>query len=102
MIITGGENVYSAEVEQALARHPAVKQCAVIGLPDAKWGERVTAVIVAMPGAVTTSDEVIAHCRSLIAAYKAPKEVRFVESLPMTATGKVLKRAVRDQIIKTA
>ena len=99
MIITGGENVYSAEVEQALAKHPVVKQCAVIGLPDAKWGERVTAVIVAMPGMVATSDEVIAHCRSLIAAYKAPKEVRFVDALPMTATGKVLKRAVRDQII---
>lgn len=98
MIITGGENVYSAEVEQALAKHPAVRQCAVIGLPDAKWGERVTAVIIAVPGAAPTQEEIIAHCRSLIAGYKVPKEVRFVEALPMTATGKILKRAVRDQM----
>lgn len=100
MIVTGGENVYSAEVEQALARHPAVKQCAVIGLPDAKWGERVTAVIVAAPGAQPTAEEIVAHCRTLIAGYKVPKEVKFVEALPMTATGKVLKRAVRDQLAK--
>jgi acyl-CoA synthetase (AMP-forming)/AMP-acid ligase II len=101
MIITGGENVYSAEVEQALAKHAAVKQCAVIGLPDAKWGEKVTAVIVQAPGVTVTADEVIAHCRSLIAGYKVPKEVKFVEALPMTATGKVLKRAVRDQVLKS-
>jgi acyl-CoA synthetase (AMP-forming)/AMP-acid ligase II len=98
MIITGGENVYSAEVEQALAKHPAVKQCAVIGLPDAKWGEKVTAVIIAAPGAKPTPEEIIAHCRGLIAGYKVPKDVRFVETLPMTATGKILKRAVRDQL----
>ena len=102
MIITGGENVYSAEVEQALAKHPMVKQCAVIGLPDEKWGERVTAVIVAAPGTAATADEVIAHCRSLIAGYKVPKEVRFVDALPMTATGKVLKRAVKNQVINAA
>lgn len=102
MIITGGENVYSAEVEQALAQHPGVKQCAVIGLPDAKWGERVTAVIVAAPGTVLTQEEIIAHCRGLIAGYKVPKEVRFVEALPMTATGKILKRAVRDQMTQGA
>ena len=98
MIITGGENVYSAEVEQALTKHPAVKQCAVIGLPDAKWGERVTAVIIAAAGTSPTQEEIIAHCRGLIAGYKVPKEVRFVEALPMTATGKVLKRMVRDQL----
>lgn len=96
MIITGGENVYSAEVEQALAKHPCVRQCAVIGLPDPKWGERVTAVIVRTPGSSATAEEVILHCRSLIAGYKVPKEVRFVDTLPMTATGKILKRAVRD------
>jgi acyl-CoA synthetase (AMP-forming)/AMP-acid ligase II len=99
MIITGGENVYSAEVEQALARHPAVKQCAVIGLPDAKWGERVTAVIIPCAGVNATPEELIAHCRTLIAGYKVPKEVRFVQTLPMTATGKILKRAVRDQVL---
>ncbi len=98
MIITGGENVYSAEVEQALAKHPAVKQCAVIGLPDAKWGERVTAVIIPCSGVRKRQPpKIIAHCRTLIAGYKVPKEVRFVDALPMTATGKVLKRAVRDQ-----
>ena len=100
MIITGGENVYSAEVEQALAKHPSIRQCAVIGLPDAKWGERVTAVIIPVPGATLTQDEIIAHCRALIAGYKVPKEVRFVEALPMTATGKILKRSVREQMVK--
>ncbi len=98
MIITGGENVYSAEVEQALAKHPAVKQCAVIGLPDAKWGERVTAVIIPLAGAAATQEELIAHCRTLIAGYKVPKEVRFVQTLPMTSTGKILKRSVREQL----
>ena len=102
MIITGGENVYSAEVEQALAKHPAVRQCAVIGVPDAKWGERVTAVIIPVAGATPTPEEIIAHCRGLIAGYKVPKEVRFMEALPMTATGKILKRAVREQIVKSA
>jgi acyl-CoA synthetase (AMP-forming)/AMP-acid ligase II len=102
MIITGGENVYSAEVEQALAKHPAVKQCAVIGLPDAKWGEKVTAVIIPCPGTSATQEDIIAHCRTLIAGYKVPKDVRFVQSLPMTATGKILKRAVRDQVLASA
>ncbi|MGQ0699631.1 MAG: long-chain-fatty-acid--CoA ligase [Panacagrimonas sp.] len=102
MIITGGENVYSAEVEQALAKHPGVKQCAVIGLPDAKWGERVTAVIIPAAGATPTAEEIVAHCRSLIAGYKVPKEVKFVDALPMTATGKVLKRMVREQLVKNA
>lgn len=102
MIITGGENVYSAEVEQAVAKHPAVRQCAVVGLPDAKWGERVTAVIVTVPGTRPSAEEIIAHCRGLIAGYKVPKEVRFVESFPMTATGKVLKRTVREQLVKGA
>jgi acyl-CoA synthetase (AMP-forming)/AMP-acid ligase II len=102
MIITGGENVYSAEVEQALAKHPGVRQCAVIGLPDAKWGERVTAVIIPAAGASPTQEEIIAHCRGLIAGYKVPKEVRFVDALPMTATGKILKRTVRDQMVKSS
>jgi acyl-CoA synthetase (AMP-forming)/AMP-acid ligase II len=102
MIVTGGENVYSAEVEQALQKHPAVKMCAVIGLPDAKWGERVVAIIQAADGFVPTQDDLIAHCRPLIAGYKIPKEVRFVEAFPMTATGKVLKRIVRDQLTAVA
>ncbi|MGQ0622620.1 MAG: long-chain-fatty-acid--CoA ligase [Panacagrimonas sp.] len=102
MIVTGGENVYSAEVEQALTRHPGVRQCAVIGLPDPRWGERVTAIVIPAAGAQPTAEELIAYCRTLIAGYKVPKEVHFVESLPMTATGKILKRAVRDQFWKGA
>ncbi len=102
MIVTGGENVYSGEVEQALQKHPGVRVSAVIGVPDARWGERVTAVIIPATTPAPTSEEIIAHCRSLIAGYKVPKEVHFVETLPMTATGKVLKRAVRDQFWKGA
>jgi acyl-CoA synthetase (AMP-forming)/AMP-acid ligase II len=97
MIVTGGENVYSGEVEQALHKHPGVRLAAVIGVPDVRWGEKVTAVIVTTAGVRVSAEELIAHCRTLIASYKVPKTVHFVESLPMTATGKVLKRAVRDQ-----
>ena len=76
MIVSGGENVYSAEVENALARHPAVAACAVIGVPDERWGERVHAVVVTAPGATTTADELRAHCRELIAGYKCPRHRR--------------------------
>lgn len=102
MIVTGGENVYSAEVEQVLAKHPGVRMCAVIGLPDEKWGERVVALIMPSDGAKPTQDEIIAHCRKYIAGYKVPKEVRLVDAFPMTATGKVLKRVVRDELSKLA
>ena len=99
MIVTGGENVYSTEVEQALQKHPGVRQSAVIGLPDAKWGEKVVAVVIPLDAsAAPTQDEIIAHCRLHIAGYKVPKAVVFVEAFPMTATGKVLKRSVRDQL----
>ncbi|GAC1619743.1 MAG: fatty acid--CoA ligase [Nevskia sp.] len=97
MIVSGGENIYSGEVEQALQKHPGVRMSTVIGLPDARWGERVTAIVIAAEGQRPTAEEIIAHCRTLIAGYKVPKEVHFVETLPMTATGKVLKRSVRDQ-----
>jgi len=99
MIITGGENVYSTEVEQALARLSGVRTCAVVGLPDEKWGERVVAAIVADPSASLSQDDVISHCRGLIAGYKIPKDVMFVQALPMTTTGKVMKRALRDQLL---
>lgn len=95
MVISGGENVYSAEVENAVARHPAVATCAVIGLPDAKWGERVHAVIVLKPGASATDEEIRAHAKELIAGYKCPRSVDFVEALPISSTGKVLKRELR-------
>jgi acyl-CoA synthetase (AMP-forming)/AMP-acid ligase II len=97
MIVSGGENIYSAEVEQALQKHPAVRMSAVVGTPDQRWGEKVTAVVVLAPGAAASAEELIAHCRTHIAGYKVPKAVEFVEALPMTATGKILKRAVRDR-----
>lgn len=102
MIVTGGENVYSAEVEQVLAKHPGVRMCAVIGLPDEKWGERVVAMIMPSDGQRPTQEEIIAHCRQHIAGYKVPKEVRLVDAFPMTATGKVLKRVVRDELARAA
>lgn len=95
MVITGGENVYSAEVENALARHPAVATCAVIGLPDPKWGERVHAVVVLKPGAAATGEELRAHAKTLIAGYKCPQSVDFAEALPISSTGKILKRDLR-------
>ncbi|MBW0134422.1 long-chain-fatty-acid--CoA ligase [Pseudonocardia abyssalis] len=95
MIVTGGENVYSAEVENALAGHAAVAACAVIGVPDDEWGERVHAVVVLAPGATATPDELREHCVARIAGYKAPRSVGFVDALPVSAAGKVLKRELR-------
>jgi acyl-CoA synthetase (AMP-forming)/AMP-acid ligase II len=95
MIVSGGENVYSVEVENALASHPAVATCAVIGVPDDQWGERVHAVVVLVPGAEATEQELYEHVRTLIATYKAPRSVEFVTALPMSGAGKVLKRELR-------
>jgi long-chain acyl-CoA synthetase len=96
MIVSGGENIYSGEVESALARHPAVVQAAVFGVPDARWGERVHAAVVTRPGADVSADDIIAHCRALIAGYKCPKTVTLqAEALPMSAAGKVLKHVLR-------
>ncbi|MBB3013250.1 long-chain-fatty-acid--CoA ligase [Cupriavidus alkaliphilus] len=100
MIISGGENVYSAEVEKALASHPAVAQSAVIGVPHEKWGESVHAVIVLKPGASTTLESVQAHCRERIAGYKIPRSVEFAEALPMSSVGKVLKNDLRRRYRK--
>ena len=96
MIITGGENVYSTEVEQAVARHPAVASCAVIGVPDEQWGERVHAVVVLKSGQHATSEEIREHCKTLIGGYKCPRSVEFVDGLPTTGAGKVLKRKLRE------
>ena len=98
MIISGGENVYSAEVENALASHPAVHQVAVIGLPDPRWGERVHAVAILRPGVTCEPDELRRHCRELIAGYKVPKSVSFVEEMPLSPAGKVLKTALRKAL----
>lgn len=95
MIVTGGENVYSVEVEQALARHPAVAACAVIGVPDSTWGERVHAVVQLLPGAWADADGIQAHCRRLIGGYKCPRTLEFVAALPMSGAGKVLKTQLR-------
>ena len=96
MIITGGFNVYSTEVEQAVLRHPAVLDCAVIGVPDEKWGEAVKAVVQLKPGAEASEEEIIALCKDAIGAVKAPKSVEFRDDLPRSPVGKVLKREIRD------
>jgi fatty-acyl-CoA synthase len=98
MVISGGENVYSAEVEDALFAHPAVAEAAIIGVPDERWGEAVCAIVVLRPGASATADELIAHCRSRLARYKTPKYVVFIDALPRNAAGKVLKRQLREEV----
>jgi acyl-CoA synthetase (AMP-forming)/AMP-acid ligase II len=95
MIISGGENVYSAEVENALATHPAVASCAVIGVPDDEWGERVHAVVVLRPGHQLIAADLREHAKTLIAGYKAPRSAEFVDALPVSAAGKILKRELR-------
>lgn len=95
MIITGGENVYSREVEEALLQHAAVSECAVIGIPDAKWGESVCAVITFKQGESTSEDILIEHTRALIASYKKPKKIIVVDALPKLVTGKVNKIELR-------
>ena len=96
MIVTGGENVYPAEVENAIFGHPAVADVAVIGVPDSRWGEAVKAVVVKKPGAEVSAEDVIAHARGRIAGYKLPKSVDFVDALPRNPTGKVLRRELRQ------
>ena len=96
MIISGGENIFSAEVENAIAGHPSVAACAVIGIPDPKWGESVHAVIVAKPGTTPAPDDIIAHCKALIAAYKCPRSIAFVDQLPLSGAGKILKTRLRE------
>jgi acyl-CoA synthetase (AMP-forming)/AMP-acid ligase II len=95
MIISGGENIYSREVEEALLAHPAVLQAAVIGVPDARWGESVKACIVLRPACAASEDELIQHCRTLIASYKKPRSVDFLEALPRLFNGKIDKKQLR-------
>lgn len=89
MIVSGGENVYSAEVENALMSHPTIAMCAVIGVPDERWGERVHAVVVMQPGQTADADELIAHCRTRIAGYKCPRSLEFRTELPISGAGKL-------------
>ena len=98
MIISGGENVYSVEVENALYTHPAVLECAVIGIPHDTWGEAVHAVVVCKPGMSVTEEELLAHARVQIAGYKVPRSVEFqLEALPKSGAGKILKRDLREK-----
>ena len=96
MILRGGFNVYPREIEELLLTHPAVSQCAVVGVPDARLGEEVKAFVVCRPGQSTTEDAIVGWCRERIATYKAPRYVELREALPMSATGKVLKRVLRS------
>lgn len=102
MIITGGENVYSSEVEAAIYQHPGVHEVAVVGVPDARFGEALCAVIVPAPGATLTTEAIIEHCRSRIGGYKIPRRVAIVEALPKSAMGKTLKQELRRQYGTTA
>ena len=95
MIVSGGENIYSAEVENALSTHPAVAGIAVIGVPDAQWGECVKALVIARAGEVIVEAELIAYCRERLAAYKVPKSVEVMDSFPLVPSGKVSKKDLR-------
>jgi len=97
MIITGGENVYSTEVEHVLYEHPAVLEAAVIGTPDPKWGEAVKAVVVLKPGAQAGEAELIDFCRERLAHFKAPKSIDFIDELPKTGSGKIFKKGLKDR-----
>ena len=98
MIITGGFNVYSIEVENALRQHPDVMDCAVFGLPDEKWGERVSAVVQLHAGCAVEPDELVAFVKRRIGSVKAPKQVEIWSELPRSKVGKVLKREIRGQL----
>jgi len=102
MIVSGGENVYPAEVENVLITHPDVAECAVIGVPSEKWIETVKAIVVPVPGSTATADLFIAYCKARLAGYKCPTSVDFVDSLPRTPSGKVIKQQLRDRYSQDA
>jgi acyl-CoA synthetase (AMP-forming)/AMP-acid ligase II len=98
MIVSGGENIYSREVENALSSHPAVLEAAVVGGPDQRWGEAVIAFVVRRPGATVSAEDITAHCVSSIASYKRPRQIIFVESLPKLPNGKIEKYKLREPL----
>ena len=100
MILTGGENVYSTEVENILYIHPAILECAVVGVPDEKWGEAVKGIVALKPGHQAAAEEIIQFCKDRIAHYKVPKSIDFVEALPRTGSGKIHKKELRDKYWK--
>jgi acyl-CoA synthetase (AMP-forming)/AMP-acid ligase II len=97
MIISGGENIYPTEIDNLLSKHPDIISAATIGIPDEKWGEAVKVVAVKKPGSTLTEAEVIAYCKQNLAGYKCPKSVEFWSELPLNATGKIMKRLIRDK-----
>lgn len=97
VIISGGENIYPREIEELLVAHEAIKEAAVIGVPDDKWGEAVAAIVVLNDGFFMTHDEVVKHCRSGLASYKKPRQVYFRDALPRSSLGKVVKTELRDE-----
>jgi long-chain acyl-CoA synthetase len=103
MIITGGENVYPTEVEQVIYQLTDVVECAVIGLPDEKWGERVHAVVRCKPDSKLTEQELVAHCRNSLGGYKCPRGVTFrKEPMPLTGPGKIRKNELRESLRREA
>ena len=100
MIIRGGENIYPREIEEVLFTHPKIVEAAVIGLPDPIWGEEVVAVIVPQPGEKLTPEDVQEFCKQRLASYKTPREVKFREDLPKTLTGKVIKKALKEELMQ--
>jgi acyl-CoA synthetase (AMP-forming)/AMP-acid ligase II len=96
MILTGGENVASAEIERVLYGHPAVLECAVIAVPDEQWGEVAKAIVTLKPGRQASAAELAEHCRKHLAGFKVPKSIEFVDALPKGGTGKILKKVLRE------
>ncbi|MFH1630297.1 MAG: hypothetical protein ABIE47_16465, partial [Pseudomonadota bacterium] len=100
MILTGGENVYSTEVENILYTHPGILEAAVIGVPDSHWGEAVKACVVLKEGWEVTGGDIILFCKEQLAHYKAPKSVDFLDVLPKTGSGKIYKKGLRDPYLE--
>jgi acyl-CoA synthetase (AMP-forming)/AMP-acid ligase II len=102
MIISGGENVYPSEVEGVIGAHPKVRDVAVVGVPDAKWGEAVAAVVVLHEGQTASEEEILGWCRERMAGYKRPRQIAFLHEcdMPRTATGKILHRVLRERLVQ--